>query len=773
MHRSDFYEKHQRLKMLMRRLRISPAWAILVLAVFALMWPAFRAGSIPAFRHDWSWSPTVIQAWQQALQATSYRSDDNFGAYNYYSFDAPYLTIVAALSAIVTPGPAVALYGVAVLLTAAYTMHGLLRRAGIGRTGTVTGCAAYVLAPLVVDQLGAGHLAYLLAYAAFPAALVGADLLAGDHRRGVITLCASAPFLTVQPQFAAFFAIGALVLAVARRSMSIAVAGLIPIALLPLTLAIAFLAHPSDALSVDHVVLHYQAANGVPLSAALFGTGYPAGYDVVPEPLQIMRILGGSVGWLALLLAAWRSEWARCVAFCGLLGVAGISGVHGPLAQLFVWLYLHVPAMALFRENFHFAALVALPIALGLAWLTQRLPIVGAIATLAFTISAVLAHPLTSIPRYNTTEIATISRAIAAAPPGPIFFVPTLQPLTASIGHGSDPDGFPFPHHHVLFEYVPTAPLFSLDSVLRRSPANGISRLRAAGVRYVLLRTGWRSAFIDSLEPRLREVAAPYPFPNEPPASIWKGTRVLAHDGSHWLLDLGPVRPRLHAGDNAPFARIPVTLPPAVDAVTNDPTNAWVDARRWFWLIDGAETTTNLGALTLQPSLPGTLAPDAIVAERHGTWQEAGNGRHFSVPVAYAGRRLAPPDVKPATSGCFVTIGERAFPRTIAHCKTGVLQFDGSPLAGWQLLDRNGRSATPRNDRWAATYAVSTADGPYRMELRHASILRLARALQFGCWLLAGCALALRIVSAIKKASTSPSAMHAANSGREAAKTNR
>lgn len=762
-------------------MKFGAGFAVLIGATGLILRPVLTAHGLPAFNHDWSWPPDIVQAASTLHQALAPYSDSNFGALNYYMASAPLWAIDVALSSVFG-----IITGLKVLLTLAVLGSGLaayFMACELGATRPTSWAIAvlYAASPVIANELAAGHAGYILGYACLPAiAWAGLRIAAGEVLLPALALGALLPLSIIQPQFAFFN--GALLFGIALLARSarmrwvLAAATSYAFLCAPFAIGAALFAHPLQALSFDRALLHWEAANSAPLRQAFLGAGYPPGYDALAAPQLIwLRTVCGAVLWCAVVASAITNRrGALAVTACTVLAALLCAGANGPLWNVLAQLFVNVPQAALFRELYHFSALVVFGIAVALALL--RTPY---IAVLPFAVAGFAAAQLTggfwgAVHWYGNEEIATVSQIVSREPGnGFVLFVPMLQPLGPSAAvAGSDPDAFPMGTHASLNEFVPMQPLSQLDTLLAKS-SNPARVLRDFGVRFVVIRRTWSSQYFARLEPGLVQVVGSSP-PRQAAAPRLERALRIVWRGSH--IDLAAVdvpKPIVNGTPAGPFRRLAGLSPIEPDPATADPARGWTDATRWQWWDPAFSGPVNPGVFALG-GVPLPLAARSgamlVLNAPAGGSLETAHGRitvsrtqGFTAialpptarsfvpagPAIVAGYAAAPPLPRPKDGCGYVQMMQpQSYSVKPAGCAlTGVAVL--SKLEGvWSLRDKRGTVIPPREDTWNASWNASP--GEYVLSRRLPLPLAIALWLQYAVWFVSAASTVVFLLLALR-----------------------
>ena len=365
-------------------------------------------------KHDWPIPPYTAQlqqyfgenlyAWceqgmgQSFLYPSHYLLRFTLGSFSFLGADGELLSKAFLFIAVMASG---------------FATYFLARSLRLGTIPSFVAGLFYMLTPVMFNKIAAGHVNYLVAYAAAPLALAFfARAIGGGEARWRNLLVAGLLFALVGVQIQ-FFAMVFLLLFLwcLRRSWRQTATGL---GLLGGVVAIALIVHLPWLLNLfaereaalgaisTAATLEGLAQHSMAMPDAIRLVGYLSPHlayfsqAVQATPLdQAWAVVSFSVPALAaaaLLLRPWdrRIVYFSLVA---LIAIAFATGVNAPLSSAKLWLFDHVPLIGTFREIYHITFLIALPYAIligftfqsCLRWLRPRRPAVRAAVPLALT----------------------------------------------------------------------------------------------------------------------------------------------------------------------------------------------------------------------------------------------------------------------------------------------------------------------------------------------------------------------------------------------------
>lgn len=435
----------------------SSAWIAVAIAVGAsllVLRPVLAMHAPPAYSQDWAWPVTPASLPDFLAFAFSAWHPTSLGVRNIYPSFAP-LWVIEYLVMIVfglTGGVKILLVGI--FVSAALGATRLARIvARIPWCDAALAGVVYVGLPAFSDKLVAGHLGVLVAWAALPIALgaLAEDRLDRPLERWICILATlwcgvQVQFLIVAP-FVLLLFLGAF--SSPRRVATFALA-MAALTLANATSIVQLLTSYATTpwLSAEHTILQWEYAQSVAFPQMLFGTGYFAGYDrIAGDPtFAVFRAvaLAAVVAALVIVCVTRRTRVWAAIAVIYLAGVAIIANLRGPLHEIAAFLYTNVTAASAFRETFHMAALVVLPLGLAAAAvpsLTARfgrhaealalvLTAIVVVSASSLSLTGTIAGELRPYPAADLPSAA----AMRALPQGArVVVTPINQPVASSI----------------------------------------------------------------------------------------------------------------------------------------------------------------------------------------------------------------------------------------------------------------------------------------------------------------------------------------------------
>lgn len=494
--------------------RISPPAAIALLWPLLAIAPMMVESGAPAFQHDWVWPlyPAQVhnfmtigfQAWRR----------DGIGSPPVYPVAWwPYLLAGVACDIAGIHG-GLLLYVYAPLALAASGIRLLARTLGLSTTAQIIALAVYAGNPYVLNEIQAGHLIMLWAYALLPWVALYAwkePTLVRIFASGVLIGLAAA-----QQQFLLF---GLIVHACvmlwrrpARAYLLVPVAIVAAVVCMPEWIVAAF-DTGTRALDVLLPLHSWQAAQSSTLSESVRLIGYIGGYDR-RLPAIILALL-----WvIPIAAAAGTLRLLRAGNAFTTIAVAGIfitTGIRGPLASVWSYGFVHWHALALFRELYDGGALTALGAGVLCAIACDRITSLR----LAMLPTALIAAPMLYITAVASMHLPWVTAANAT-----VSFVDTLSsnggngrfmplPLDAPLTYAGSRGGFSplvigVGAHPSAASTMQSSPLTYLARSIEAHNPSAPELARRLDVTAAVPIPNVMPAFVAVVEPRLKRLAA-------------------------------------------------------------------------------------------------------------------------------------------------------------------------------------------------------------------------------------------------------------------------
>lgn len=514
----------------MFNLRCRPAITDLLVVLTAALWTLWifiLNPGIPAYHHDWSWPLISLRACDAIPAIGSTWLNEGLGHPNPFATGNPLAYGIAGMSCLMPPAISLRVFMLLVALTAGFGIIALCRSARIDSWACRLAAVFYLLSPPFFNEVSAGQIAFLCAFALLPWVANGFEALRHGQSLPKFIVAAIVVSLSfIQPQFVIFDTLVALAVWISsgfRIRLGAVLLSVIAVALildLPSVVAAAGLER-SFGYTVPSPATAFEYMQSAPPQAAFQLMGYIIRYAETAygrAPLWMLPsfalVLVSFAGVAGLILNV-KANLGRTALLLAVLGFLIITGIRGPISPLFLWGLANVPAFTLLREFYHAAPLMALAYAIGLAFLARSrglffviLVAVGA----AFLPFAVAGHnldlPFVEVPKgYNK-----LRADLAATPPARVLPMPYRMPISFAQGSfGYDELSFVDDQHPSASEYAPTPELDALASLAVDKNGQLARELLARyGVGSVFLRYALKSApqLVLPKEARLRGRAA-------------------------------------------------------------------------------------------------------------------------------------------------------------------------------------------------------------------------------------------------------------------------
>lgn len=458
----------------------------------AMLYTAGVAFSFPSLRHDWFWPPVDGSFWYQIVNSLGgWNSGTGIGKFDTHPVDYVVQPLVEVAKFVIGRDAAlvVFVFGIAAVVTLG--ARSLARNLNAGSVWLEFSAELFALYnPWTYTQTVAGHTLLILAYGAF--LYIVAECLRLKPRPFVLSALCVGVFQQLQfgiPLLALFGFMG-----VARRQWL----PFISLALLYVPIAYAISASVGELTNIPYLLEWQRGQSISPLPAALL-SGYFTGYDrhvgvaaqIATGCFAVLALVGAFVGASRPTKPGERS-FSVFVFAATLSATLLATGLRGPIAALYSWLFSHFVATAVYRELFDLLGFVTigyLILSVSLARRVRFLIVVCVFAGAALPISWLGSQPSQYWVNYHVFEAARVTI------PGETRFalVPSFQPLSrGEIGSGIDPDWFlrseyRSPLNDYLAEYPENAALAIYERTGNSEP------LRALSVAQVICRPELRS----------------------------------------------------------------------------------------------------------------------------------------------------------------------------------------------------------------------------------------------------------------------------------------
>ena len=583
---------------------------------------------------------------------------------------------------------ALALFAFALAYCCARCAQIIGERFGCSPVGAVAFSAFALFNPWVYNEVVAGHLVMVLAYAAF-IGLLGEMLRGRDASQIRLALWLILAYAQLQFFIVAFVA--AVIFAATTRKWLSAIAAVI----VALPAIVGIVAERGALLQTPYIV-EWQA-NQSPYALPLLTLGgYFAHYADRLGPFAqaaVGIVLALAACGIVIAYTQRRVMWGAVAAVT--VFVAAL-GVHGPFADPYEAIVRAVPETGVFRELYDlagvFATLLLVPAAAAVARY-RALQWPALVAGLALLITWFVRPP---------SDLWVGARSyphpdVAGAPFARIALLPAFQPmqLRDGRGDGADPDLFVYSGHVApVNAYLPSYPV---DAALARYVQNGdTTALAALGVQSIVNRPwlvsrsngeiGLAAASLPSQtalrSERSQSVADAAPF-----VGACGGARVMASPDALQACDLFVT--------DAPGAAPLMVARSSNDSI--DPRMAWIDAGLGF--AREPALAQGIGGVLTQSRAPLSVTPDAwLLAYVRGSLYDARGRVLLRDRGAFAWVWLPATNDRVTCDGLCVAVGEtRAFPAVPLRARKAneaPLTFD-APLP-WLIRVRGAHGALLR-----------------------------------------------------------------------------
>uniref|UniRef100_E6Q726 Bacterial membrane protein YfhO n=1 Tax=mine drainage metagenome TaxID=410659 RepID=E6Q726_9ZZZZ len=486
--------------------------AILILATIVHF--LLRPG-VPAFQQDWLWPIRSSQIYSFATSTFFSWSSNGTGSVSLYP-EAWLPNLVAGMCCWV--------FGTAFGIAAFVALILSVAAAGIGRLAKylsstplaiVSAITLFLGSPVVLNELQAGHLYFLISYAAFPWLIILA-LTCKSYRDSVI-LGAAMGFGAAQQQFLFFDLLALIIYWLFSQHFRARFAIIATLVFLGSTSPqwILIVTQGATPLNTFLPLLHWERAESVSLPQAMRNLGYMAGYDsrLLPPLVAAGFWTLPFLGIMAAILQKRRATMA--LVLMTWFGIVMTSGLNGPLGDVIQLFFQHVREFALFRELYDFSALSAV----GYACLAATLA--GALRGRGLVIKGIVKGALAIAIAASCVTAAMSSYGIARAPSSLSFAIGHLH----SHGYRFLPVPATFPqisnegqtgglspvllavngHPSAAYPYAAYPEAF-IASEARRWAVDRTARLDRFGISELLPTAGIRGDEHSVVEPDLRSM---------------------------------------------------------------------------------------------------------------------------------------------------------------------------------------------------------------------------------------------------------------------------
>lgn len=626
----------------------SPAlygWSLAAVLATVVAWPVVFHNGIPAFFHDWTWSPfrdRMVQSWQLLVSAWS---QSGIGRPNSVPTLNPLAWLKVGLAAALPGDASAKAYLWLSLFAGCAGVYRLARRSlRLDPSWAAAAASMFAGSPFLFAKIASGQSSEWAAVAAFA---WGLSLAIDAFESGDLSLAAGAALLfaasTNQLQFLVFSELAALAGLIAyRRRRSFVIWSIIAVGTTAFALpALWFLAERGPLFGAD-VSPPYRAweySQSSSIGDAIAQIGYSARYPETfigsfgPWALPVVKWALWAIAALSLAgCVIQRSGRAYALAALGVVGILWVSGIRGPAAGVWEWLFARTSLVAFLREFFHGAALVDIACSALAAAALQRIALYRRSAALCLGVILVACSgaatwlgglgptlPHVTAPAYEADLEQRLPKTEAR-----VMFLPPERPLYVrddAIG-GVDAFDWAGPRQQSLFEYYPSGPLafaaLALDRADFTDARRVLSRVACDAIvwRPDVTSPLWHADYPTAPASSQAEHVAggALLFDISAPAIV-SGARAAAPMPSA-LNDLSPDPSIVYL--DVPGKDSAAGLPRDLEAP--DPATGWVGYRDLYHQFEDGLSTPTLGIVTTKSgasiTLPGTGADILLWAPR-------------------------------------------------------------------------------------------------------------------------------------------------------------
>ncbi len=572
---------------------------------------------VPTLRHDWNWPIEASATSSFVNEMIGGWLPNGFGMLNAHPTMYPLALPIGLGLWIFGPLAALVLFALCTGWLCTLNAVRLAQRLGAGSVAAA-GIGAFALFnPWVYNEVVAGHLVMVLAYAGIIGLI--SEMLRG-RAASCVRLALWLVLIETQLQFFIVAMLALVVFAAQTKKWLPPLAGLS----VALPTIVGLVAEGATVVRTPYS-LAWQNYQSVPPGALSALGGYFPGYADRLGPFAAIAVWAILALAIAGIIAARTSRAVIAAAAAGAALFLIISGTQGPLAVPYTWIVRNVPESGVFRELYDLAGIFAAALLVPAAAALRALRPAGYVALAA---GVTLAAAWVAAPPSDLWVGAGAypHPQIAAAPFTRVAFLPAFQPLglRGDGGDGADPDSRGYPGSVVaLNEYLPTYPV---DIALARYEQSGDGEaLRALGAAEVLSR-GWlisraNSRIVLTASPpppnlatqaaSVRRLANPLPLLSTCATSRVVALPTALDQCDVFFADAGPAYPDIHP------------LSAGSDSV--DPRTDWIDARLGF--TNSPEIAQGLGGVYTRSRVPFRVDGGAwMLAYVSGSLNDA-NGR--------------------------------------------------------------------------------------------------------------------------------------------------
>lgn len=481
-----------------RLLTATQACTIVAAACIALRSVLFNQG-IPAFQHDWIWSPLQAQLQSLISDRLSLLQSGGLQGYNVDALSYAPLALANGLAMLFSSRMTLSILLALFVSAAAWGAAVLSTRHGARAPLSLVIGLLYALGPVFVNKLGSGQINAWCAYAALPWAFVCIEDLGRQFNVAKIAaLALCGVFIASQIHvFAVFCLCAVVVLIIAQRwaeLLQAVVAMCLAIGSQLFSIGEALYAYSSNTINQYPARIPWELDQSPHVFDAVGLTGYYARYfetmvGAAFPWIHWAQVALGVIAFAALLLS--KSRMARAMALIGAFIVLIVSSFHTPLEATAAWVFERFQFASLFRELYNLEEILAVVYCIGLSR-ALLLPLTRAIAAPIMILMAVvyilpsygrIIH-MAQLDRHARSATYVASKSGTAG----VWPVPNGRFLiNGASGGGYDPFQGRLGLHPVVEEYFSTGPIAVAAS---RHGTEVMPLLRAMGIGYIWCRTG-------------------------------------------------------------------------------------------------------------------------------------------------------------------------------------------------------------------------------------------------------------------------------------------
>jgi len=589
-------------------------WAYTVSAALATLTllPILIRPGFPAYQHDWSWPPETRSILNGVIGHLSTWDAQGLGFPNALASANVINLLVGIPAAIVGADAAVRLVLLVPFVAAAIGIVLVSARVAFAPPWcAVAASLAYVTSPVLLSNLGAGHVGFWYAYALLPYILwLGFESARSKPLVFLPALCLLGSLITIQPQFAAFGLAAAIAGALMGRPKAVWLPAAVFLAGAVISLVPVFVAINSAGGYIDLVYprpeLGWERLLSTPLPDVIWTVNYVVPYyaqATIPGSFYALGVF--SVLALVSIVIVRPVRYAIALGLLVIGGILVATGVVGPAQSLWSFLYANFYPATVFRDASNGAVLLALAYAFAVAASWRRIYVALLlvayllIAALPFLIghSGLIAKNVV-LPRY-----AQIREEIKSFPNGRIASTPLVTPVVFDDTNGGiDVDAVSDAMHPSLAEYPTIAPLTNIAIVDQPTALWFVEALSRMGVVGLVQRPDFWSDDLSrqGVKQKTPQATSLTPIASSgevffPRASVTEPLSYKAPLQANAVGLTSPDGPLPERGSNE-GVRIRDLF--YKTALSDNPRLGWTLLSRWYGL-DGSKSTFGQGLVTL------------------------------------------------------------------------------------------------------------------------------------------------------------------------------